>query len=113
MEISDEFKKRILGEIDTWKSHLISKIPGLLEKCTHSYAEIPIILFMGAPVDLIRFNVSEKRFDQIRISVTIEDVVPVDWFETGESRTAYCSKSRTVTIPLPLDYCWNNNSLQK
>ena len=98
MEISQELKDRILAEVEKYRPHLLAIIPTI--KSERAYVKWPILI--DGIMDFIRFNVSEKRFDQIEICMAKDGITLAEWL--GDWK-AYCDNTEIVTIELPPDYC--------
>jgi len=94
MEISQELKDRILAEVELRRPALLAIIPTIKSK--RAYVKFPIII--DGVVDGIRFNVAEKRFDQIEIIVAKDGIMRAEWLS---SWAAYCDHFEMVVIPLP------------
>ena len=96
MEISQELKDRILTEVERHRSILIDRLPIESER---QYVKFPI--FIDGVFDSIRYNVAEKRFDQVEIQVASAGITRVEWLSDW---AAYCDDTETVIIQLPPDW---------
>jgi len=97
LEISSELRERILSHFESQRKTLEQMASQITS--TRKFVLIPY-LFDGI-MDRIRYNVSEKRFDEIQVMIATGNVTSVRWSEPQPARIAYCDSIRVVSIPLP------------
>jgi len=95
MEISKELKNFILKEAMKMLPRAEKVLQG--KSFTTKFVEIPILI--DGVIDAIRYNVKEKRFDQIRIYIAKEGIknypppALLKW-------SVYCDKAEVVYIDI-------------
>lgn len=94
MEISDELKQRVIDACEAHRPHLTRLVKN--GRFEHHFVIFPIII--DGVYDMIRYNVAEKRFDQVEIQIATGDVSMLDWNED----VGYSSHTETVIIPLSM-----------
>ena len=93
MTISKELTTRILGELERYRPELLSRIPSIQSKM--KYVVFPVCI--DGVMDRIRFNVSEKRFDQLEVRVARKGIVISDMLP---KHVAYCDHWEKEIIEL-------------
>lgn len=95
MKISEELKRRILESWQKVKPLIEQKVVDM--KFTTRFDLFPIAI--DGVIDSVRYNVQEKRFDQIEIEVATKGLIVLDP-DLSNGQACYCDESETVIIPL-------------
>ena len=99
MNISPELKSRILEFFYKAEDGLLHSI----SKHVHHMPYVRMPVLIDGVMDRVRYNVAEKRFDQLEINMVAGDNISrLPFQEEGVEAWVACSDaSETVVIPLP------------
>lgn len=94
MGISEELKSKTLRYYEKNKPYF-DKIANEI-KSKRKFVIIPV--YIDQVLDSIRYNVEEKRFDLITLTMATDDITQSDWLPDG---SVYAGEIKFVDVPLP------------